>query len=175
MGFKEIEVGFPSASQTEFDFTRLLIEDGLHTGRRHHPGAHPGAGAPDQTDFRGDTGRAARHRPSLQLHLDPSAPRGLPQGRQGIIRLAVDGARIIREEAARLTGTEVFYEYSPESFTGTELDFAMDVFDAVADVWEPEASHKMILNLPATVEMSTPNVYADRIEWFSTNLKHGMR
>ena len=91
--------------------------------------------------------------------------------REGIIRLAVDGARIIRAEAERLAGTDVFYEYSPESFTGTELDFAMDVFDAVATVWEPGPAHKMILNLPATVEMSTPNVYADRIEWFSTHLK----
>jgi 2-isopropylmalate synthase len=172
MGFKEIEVGFPSASQTEFDFLRLLIDGGLIpedvtiqvlTQAREH-----------LIKRTMDAVRGAR-RAIVHLYNSTSELQRrvvFRKDRQGIIRLAIDGARIIREEAARLDGTEVFYEYSPESFTGTELDFAMDVFDAVADVWEPRDSHKMILNLPATVEMSTPNVYADRIEWFSTNLKH---
>ena len=172
MGFKEIEVAFPSASKTEFTFLRLLIEEGL---------------IPDDvtiqvlTQAREDlirkTFEAIRGARRAIVHLYNSTSElqrrvVFRKDREGIIRLAVVGARIIRAEAERLAGTEVFYEYSPESFTGTELDFAMDVFDAVATVWEPEPAHKMILNLPATVEMCTPNVYADRIEWFSTHLKN---
>ena len=171
MGFKEIEAAFPSASKTEFAFLRLLIEEGL---------------IPDDVTIQvltqarepliKKTFEAIRGARRAIVHLYNSTSElqrrvVFRKDREGIIRLAVAGARMIRAEAERLAGTDVFYEYSPESFTGTELDFALDVFDAVATVWEPSPSHKMILNLPATVEMSTPNVYADRIEWFSTHLK----
>ena len=172
MGFKEIEVGFPSASKTEFAFLRLLIEEGL---------------IPDDVTIQvltqarehliKKTFEAIRGARRAIVHLYNSTSEVqrrvvFKKDREGMIRLAVASAQIIREEAERLAGTEIFYEYSPESFTGTELDFAMDVCDAVAAVWEPGPAHKMILNLPATVEMSTPNVYADRIEWFSTHLKN---
>ncbi|HUJ67981.1 MAG TPA: 2-isopropylmalate synthase, partial [Syntrophorhabdales bacterium] len=158
-------------SKTEFAFLRLLIEEGL---------------IPDDVTIQvltqarehliKKTFEAIRGARRVIVHLYNSTSElqrrvVFRKDREGIIRLAVAGARIIRAEAERLVGTEVFYEYSPESFTGTELDFAMDVFDAVATVWEPGPGHKMILNLPATVEMSTPNVYADRIEWFSTHLE----
>jgi 2-isopropylmalate synthase len=171
MGFKEIELAFPSASKTEFAFVRLLIEEGL---------------IPDDVTIQvltqarehliKKTFEAIRGARRVIVHLYNSTSElqrrvVFRKDKEGIIRLAVAGARIIRAEAERLADTDVFCEYSPESFTGTELDFAMDVFDAVATVWEPRPAHKMILNLPATVEMSTPNVYADRIEWFSTHLK----
>ena len=171
MGFKEIEVGFPSASKTEFDFLRRLIEERLIpedvtiqvlTQARKHL---------IEKTFEAITG-ARRVIVHLYNSTSQVQRRVVFRKEKGeIIDLAKTGARIIRREAEKLKGTEVFYEYSPESFTGTELDFAMDVFDAVAAVWEPKAGHEMILNLPATVEMSTPNVYADRIEWFSTRIK----
>jgi 2-isopropylmalate synthase len=170
MGFKEIEVGFPSASKTEFDFLRRLIEERLIpedvtiqvlTQARKH--------------LIEKTFEAIRGARRVIVHLYNSTSqvqrRVVFRKEKGeIIDLTKTGARIIRQEAEKLKGTEVVYEYSPESFTGTELDFAMDVFDAVAAVWEPEVGHEMILNLPATVEMSTPNAYADRIEWFSTHI-----
>ena len=87
--------------------------------------------------------------------------------RAGIIDIAVTGARLIRELAAAMPETEIIYQYSPESFTGTELDFAVEICEAVMDVWQPTPDKKMILNLPATVEMATPNIYADQIEWFA--------
>jgi 2-isopropylmalate synthase len=172
MGFKEIEVGFPSASRTDFDFLRLLIERAL---------------IPDDVTIQVLT-QAREHLIEKTFEAIKGAGRAIVhlynststlqrrvvfrKDRKGIIALAVEGARLIKEEAKKTEGTEILYEYSPESFTGTELDFAMDVFDAVASVWEPSRTRKMILNLPATVEMSTPNVYADRIEWFSTHLRN---
>lgn len=89
-----------------------------------------------------------------------------------ITEIAVRGTKLIKEEAERLEGTEVVYEYTPESFTGTEPEFALDICEAVVDVWQPTADKKVILNLPSTVEMSTPNVYADRIEWFCRKIKN---
>jgi 2-isopropylmalate synthase len=117
-------------------------------------------------------GRAARHRARLQLHLGRAAPRGVPHrpGRHHRHRGA--RRRGVREHALRNPDTEWVFQYSPESFTGTELDFAVEICDAVNAVWEPTRSHKSILNLPATVEMATPNVYADQIEWF---LRHVAR
>jgi 2-isopropylmalate synthase len=91
-------------------------------------------------------------------------------GRKEIIELAARGTRLIRGMAGRMAGTDILFEYSPESFTGTELDFAVEICDAVVEAWAPESGEKVILNLPATVEMSTPNVYADQIEWFIGNL-----
>jgi len=170
MGYKEIEVGFPSASQTDFDFVRLLIE-----------GEH----IPDDvviqvlTQAREPlierTYEAIAGAPQAIVHLYNSTStlqRRVVFGldRDGIKDIAVHGAQLVRKYAENLTGTEVYFEYSPESFTGTELEFAVEVCDAVFDVWEPTPERKAIVNLPATVEMATPNVYADAIEWMHRTL-----
>ena len=170
MGYKEIEVGFPSASQTDFDFVRQLIE-----------GEH----IPDDvviqvlTQAREPlierTYEAIAGAPQAIVHLYNSTStlqRRVVFGldRDGIKDIAVHGAQLVRKYAENLTGTEVYFEYSPESFTGTELEFAVEVCDAVFDVWEPTPERKAIVNLPATVEMATPNVYADAIEWMHRNL-----
>jgi 2-isopropylmalate synthase len=169
-GFTEIEVGFPSASQTEHAFTRALIERDL---------------IPDNvtiqvlTQAREDlirkTFEAVQGARKVVVHLYNSTStlqRRVVFGmnREEITDLAVKGARFIREEAARHEGMEVRFEYSPESFTGTELDYAVEICDAVVKAWEPGPGERVILNLPATVEMATPNVYADQIEWFIGNL-----
>jgi len=171
VGFKEIEVGFPSASRVEFDFSRLLIErdlipDGVViqalTQAREHLikktfdsfiGAEKAV-----VHLYNSTSTLQRQ---VVFHMD----------RREIIELAVQGARLIREQAAA-TDTDIRYEYSPESFTGTEMDFALEICDAVMDVWEPTAERPVIINLPATVEMATPNIYADQIEWFIRNMKN---
>ena len=170
MGYKEIEVGFPSASQTDFDFVRLLIE-----------GDH----IPDDvviqvlTQAREPlierTYEAIAGAPQAIVHLYNSTStlqRRVVFGldRDGIKDIATQGARLCLKYAENLKGTEVFYEYSPESYTGTELEFAVEVCDAVFDIWEPTPDRKAIVNLPATVEMATPNVYADSIEWMHRNL-----
>jgi len=91
--------------------------------------------------------------------------------KDGIVDIAVGAARLIRDLAGRMPETDVVYQYSPESFTGTELDFAVEICEAVMDVWRPTTAKKTILNLPATVEMATPNIYADQIEWFGRNIR----
>jgi 2-isopropylmalate synthase len=166
IGFKEIEVGFPSASGHDYSFVRELIENGR---------------IPDDvtiqvlTQARADliekTFEALRGVRRAIVHVYNSTSTvqreqvfGLD--RAGIIDIAVKGARLVRDCAARYPETEWVFEYSPESFTGTELDFAVEVCDAVTEVWQPTPEHPVIINLPATVEMSTPNVYADQIEWF---------
>ena len=170
MGYKEIEVGFPSASQTDFDFVRELI-DGDHI--------------PDDvviqvlTQAREPlierTYEALVGAPQAIVHLYNSTStlqRRVVFGldREGIKDIAVHGAQLVAKYAENLKGTEVFFEYSPESYTGTELEYAVEVCDAVFDVWEPSPDRKAIVNLPATVEMATPNVYADSIEWMHRNL-----
>ena len=171
IGFKEIEVGFPSASQMEYDFTRMLIERDL---------------IPDDVVIQALT-QSRDHLikktfESLQgskkavVHLYNSTSIlqrevVFKMSRREIIDLGVKGASLIREEAAK-TDTEIRYEYSPESFTGTELDFAIEICEAVMDVWEPTPLNPVIVNLPATVEMSTPNIYADQIEWFIRHMKN---
>ena len=171
IGFKEIEVGFPSASRTEFDFLRLLVEEG-----RIPDGVTVQVLTQAREHLIKKTFEAIRGVKRAIVHLynstDPLQRRVVfGMGSEEILRLAVEGARMIREETDRAEATEITYEYSPESFTGTELDFALEVCEAVADIWQPTREHKMIVNLPATVEMSTPNVYADRIEWFSTHMR----
>ena len=171
LGYKEIEIGFPSASQTEYDFVRKLIEE---------------ARIPDdvtvQVLVQAREELIARTFESLVgvrraiVHLYNStstAQRRVVFGldRDGIKSIAVQGARLIAEHAARHRGPQWVFEYSPESFTGTELDFAVEVCDAVGDVWLPTPEHKMIVNLPATVEHASPNHYADMIEWMHRNLK----
>jgi 2-isopropylmalate synthase len=171
-GFKEIEVGFPSASQPDFDFVRQLIEEDL---------------IPDDviiqvlTQARPElierTYESLRGAPRALVHLYNSTStlqRRVVFGldRAGIVDIAVRAARLCRDLAGTLPGTDVHYQYSPESFTGTELDFAVEICERVMDVWEPTPDRKVILNLPATVEMATPNIYADQIEWF---LRHVAR
>ncbi|HET7902290.1 MAG TPA: 2-isopropylmalate synthase [Candidatus Nanopelagicales bacterium] len=170
MGFKEIEVGFPSASQTDFDFVRQLIEQDLIpddvviqvlTQSREHL---------IERTYESIAGakQAIVHLYNSTSTLQRRVVFGLD--RDGIKDIATHGARLCLKYAENLKGTEVYYEYSPESYTGTELEFAVEVCDAVFDVWEPSPDRKAIVNLPATVEMATPNVYADSIEWMSRNL-----
>jgi 2-isopropylmalate synthase len=171
MGYKEIEVGFPSASQTDFDFVRELIEQDLIpddvtiqvlTQSREH--------LIDRTfaSLRGAK-RAIVHFYNSTSVLQRRVVFGLD--RAGITAIAADGARMCRKYAEIHTpDTEIFYEYSPESYTGTELEYAREVVSAVIEVIDPRPDRPLIVNLPATVEMATPNVYADSIEWMHRNL-----
>ena len=170
MGFKEIEVGFPSASQPDYDFIRQLVEEGL---------------IPDDVTIQVLTQcrreliertyeclrgarRAIVHFYNSTSVLQRRVVFRLDQ--EGVTKIAVDAARICLEQEARLPGTEIRYEYSPESFTGTELDYAAEICAAVMDVIEPTPARPIVLNLPATVEMYTPNIYGDAIEWFHRNV-----
>jgi 2-isopropylmalate synthase len=170
MGYKEIEVGFPSASQTDFDFVRLLIEDG-----------HIPADVTIQVLTQARNELIERTYASLKgakqaiVHFYNSTSVlqrrvVFNQDKQGILDIALNGARKCKEMESTVTGTSIYYEYSPESYTGTELEYALEVCNAVIAVLEPTPDHKMVINLPATVEMATPNVYADSIEWMSRNL-----
>ena len=170
MGYKEIEVGFPSASQTDFDFVRILIEDG------HIPDdvvIQVLTQARDHLIER--TYESLRGAKQAIVHFYNST--SVLQRRvvfnadmEGIKKIAVDAAHKCVSLEATLPGTQIFYEYSPESYTGTELEYAVEVCDAVIEVINPTPQRKMVINLPATVEMATPNVYADSIEWMSRNI-----
>ncbi|MEV8272654.1 2-isopropylmalate synthase [Microbacterium sp. NPDC077184] len=172
MGYKEIEVGFPSASQTDFDFVRHLIEDD----------AIPGdvtiqvlTQAREHLIERTYEAIAGAKQAIVHLYNSTSVLQRevvFRTDKQGIIDIALEGARLCREFEKRIPETKVFYEYSPESYTGTELEFAVDVCNQVIGVFEPTPERKVIINLPATVEMATPNVYADSIEWMSRHLAH---
>jgi 2-isopropylmalate synthase len=168
IGFKEIEVGFPAASQTDFDFCRLVVEKGL---------------VPEDvtiqvlTQSREDLirrtfeGIRGSRRSIVHLYNSTSELQRrvvFRMDRKEVIGLAVSGAKLIRQlaDSGAHGDGEVVYQYSPESFTGTEFDFAKDICEAVMEVWQPTPQRPVILNLPATVEMSTPNIYADQIEWF---------
>ena len=170
MGYKEIEVGFPSASQTDFDFVRTLIEENL---------------IPDDvriqvlTQAREElinrTYESLKGAKQAIVHLYNSTSvlqRDVVfrTDKQGIVDIALNGARLCKAAEALIPGTEVFYEYSPESYTGTELEFAVEVCNQVVEIFEPTPERKVIINLPATVEMASPNVYADSIEWMSRRL-----
>lgn len=171
MGYKEIEVGFPSASQTDFDFVRQIIEEDLIpddvviqvlTQSREHL---------IERTFESIKGakQAIVHLYNSTSTLQRRVVFGLD--RQGIIDIAVHGAQLCQKFADEMSDeTDIYFEYSPESYTGTELDFALEVCNAVTQVWQPTPDHKIIFNLPATVEMTTPNVYADSIEWMSRHL-----
>ncbi len=170
IGFKEIEVGFPAASETEWAFLRALIE-----GERIPEDVTIQVLTQAREDLVRRTFEAVRGAPRAMVHLYNSTSElqrrvvfGLD--RRGITEIAVRGAEWVREEAERHDG-EVSFEYSPESFSGTELDYAVEVCEAVMDVWEPERARPVVLNLPGTVEMATPNVYADQIEWFSRHVR----
>ena len=166
MGFKEIEVGFPSASQPDYDFVRLLIEEDL---------------IPEDVTIQ----VLVQCRPEL-IHRTYECLRGARQAivhfynstsilqrrvvfgldRPGIVDIAVNAAKLCRKLEDTVSETRILYEYSPESYTGTEVEFAVEICEAVMDVIEPTSDRKIILNLPATVEMYSPNLYADTIEWF---------
>jgi 2-isopropylmalate synthase len=170
LGFREIEVGFPSASQTDYDFVRFLVE-----ARRVPEHVTIQVLTPARTELIRTTLESIRGAERAIVHLYNSTSElqrrvVFRMGRAGVAELAVRGAARIRELADELGGTDLRLEYSPESFTGTEPDFALEVCEAVMDVWEPSVERPVILNLPATVEMSTPNVFADRIEWFDRRL-----
>ena len=170
MGYKEIEVGFPAASQTDFDFVREIIEQGA---------------IPDDVSIQVLT----QARPELierTFQACEGAPRAIVHlynstsilqrrvvfrsDRPGIAKIATDGAENVLRFSEKFPGTDWRFEYSPESYTGTELQYAVEVCNAVSEIWQPTAAHPMIVNLPATVEMATPNVYADSIEWMHRNL-----
>ena len=170
IGFREIEVGFPAASQTDFDFVREIIE------QRSIPDdvtiqvltqARPELIARTYESLRGARCAIVHVYNSTSIAQRRVVFR---TDRAGIVEIAVRGAIAVREYAERDRGTEWIFQYSPESFTGTELDFAVEICDAVNAVWEPTPHAKTILNLPATVEMATPNIYADQIEWFSRHV-----
>ncbi len=172
MGYKEIEVGFPSASQTDFDFVRKIIEEGL---------------IPDDviiqvlTQAREPlirrTFESIRGAKTAIVHLYNSTStlqRRVVFGldKEGIKKIATDAAQICLDLVLTVPETKISFEYSPESYTGTELEFAVEVCNAVNAIWKPTPTWKTIMNLPATVEMATPNVYADSIEWMCRNLEN---
>jgi len=172
MGYKEIEVGFPSASQTDFDFVRMLIDENL---------------IPDDVVIQVLT-QAREHLIERTFEAIEGAPQAIVHlynststlqrrvvfdlDKDGIKEIAVRGAELCLKYAEQMTGTEIYFEYSPESFTGTELDYAIEVVNAVNDVWKPTPDRKVIVNLPATVEMATPNIYADSIEYMGRKLNY---
>ena len=172
MGYKEIEVAFPSASNTEFEFVRQLVERDLIPDDVTIQVITQARTALITRTF--ESIRGAR-RAIVHLYNSTSTLQREVVFRKSpaeIIELAVDATRMCRKLADEIKDTEVQFEYTPESFTGTELDFALRICDEVSDVWEPTAELPIIMNLPATVEMSTPNVYADRIEWMGRALRH---
>jgi 2-isopropylmalate synthase len=170
MGYKEIEVGFPAASQTDFDFIRQLIDGGLIPDDVVIQVLTQSREALIERTFESIRGakQAIVHLYNSTSTLQRRVVFGLDQ--DGIVDIAVTGARLCKKFAEEMPETEIYFEYSPESYTGTELEFAVRVCDAVTDVWEPTPERKVILNLPATVEMAAPNIYADSIEWMSRNL-----
>lgn len=172
MGFKEIEVGFPAASETEFAFLRKLIEDNLIpedvtiqvlTQAREHI---------IRRTFEALEGakRAVVHLYNSTSVLQRKVV--FKKSKEEIKALAIEGAKIVKQLGDEREKGSIIFEYSPESFTGTELDYAIEVCEAVLDVWKPTPEYKAIINLPSTVEMATPNVYADQIEYFGDNIKN---
>jgi len=170
IGFKEIEVGFPAASQVEYDFIRQLIDEDLIPADVTIQVLTQAREALIRRTCAAVRGarRAIVHLYNSTSTLQRRVVFGLE--RPAIIALAVQGAALIKELAATMPESELHFEYTPESFTGTELDFALEICSAVLAVWQPTAVRPVIINLPATVEMATPNVYADQIEWFCRHL-----
>ncbi|NBV25260.1 MAG: 2-isopropylmalate synthase [Proteobacteria bacterium] len=171
-GFKEIEVGFPSASNTEFAFNRRLIEE-----KRIPDDVTIQVLVQAREDLIEKTIQSLIGAKKVVIHMYNStspAQRRVVFGKSKdeIKAIAVHGAKLIKERLHRLAGTEVTLQYSPESFSATEVEYAKEVSEAVMDVWQPTPQHKMILNLPDTVEVAMPNVYADQIEWICTNIRN---
>ena len=171
VGFKDIEIGFPSAAEVEYEFCRTLIEKNLIPDDVSIQVLTPARENLIQKTF-----EAVKGAKNVVMHLYNSTSTlqrraVFKMSREEITALGVKGAAVIRDEAAKQPESNFRFEYSPESFTGTELDFALNICEAVMDVWQPTAENPVIINLPATVEMATPNVYADQIEWFCKNMK----
>ena len=171
IGFKEIEVGFPSASETEYSFIRRLVDEDripedvtvqvLVQAREH---------------LIRRTFDSLKGIPNAIVHLyNSTSPLQrrvtFNKSRDEIKQIAIEGAQLIKKLVSTISGTHIRLEYSPESFSDTEVDYAFEVCEAVMDIWQPTEANKIILNLPATVEVATPNIYADQIEWFCRNLK----
>ena len=170
IGFKEIEVGFPAASETEYQFLRTLIDNNMIpedvtiqvlTQAREH--------------IIRKTFEAIDGAPHAVVHMYNSTSvnqreQVFRKSKEQVKQIAIEGAKLLNELAAEVKG-DVTFEYSPESFTGTEVEYALEICTAVQDVWQPTPENKLIFNLPATVEMTTPNVYADQIEWMHIHLK----
>ena len=172
LGFKQIEVGFPSASSHDFDFLRKLIEEGRIPD---DVTVQVLTQAREELIVRTFEALKGCKRAVLHFYNSTSTVQRdyvFALDRAGITDIAVKGAALVKSVAANYPDTEWVFEYSPESFTGTEMDFAVDVCNAVIDVIRPTPENKMIINLPATVEVSTPNVYADQIEWFCDHVNH---
>jgi len=172
IGFKEIEVGFPSASNTEFTFNRRLIEE-----KRAPDDVRLQVLVQAREDLIERTIESLVGAKRVIIHMYNStspAQRRVVFGKSKdeIKAIAVNGAKMIKERLHRLKGTEVMLQYSPESFSMTEVEYAKEISEAVMDVWQPTPQHKMILNLPDTVEVAMPNVYADQIEWICRNIKN---
>ena len=168
LGFKEIEIGFPSASQLEYDFLRTLVEKKL---------------IPDDVKVQvlcqcrqhlvDKTFEAIQGIKNVVFHIYNSTSTlqrdvVFHQDKEHIKQIAIEGTKMVKEGAKNFDGN-IWLEYSPESFTGTEVEYALEVCEAVKDIWQPTEERPIIFNLPATVEMTTPNVYADQIEWMSTH------
>ncbi|WAB81077.1 2-isopropylmalate synthase [Microcella daejeonensis] len=172
MGFKEIEVGFPSASQTDFDFVRSLIEDDLIPDDVTIQVLTQSRESLIARTYESITGAK---RAIVHFYNSTSALQREVVFRTdvaGVKEIALQGARWCKQYEATVPGTEIFYEYSPESYTGTELETALEICNAVLDELQPTPERQVIINLPATVEMATPNVYADSIEWMHRRLAH---
>ena len=170
LGFKEIEVGFPSASQTDFDFVRSLIED-----KKIPSDVNIQVLTQSRNELIERTFESLKGTPKAIVHFYNSTSTlqrkvVFNQDKDGIKEIAINGALKIKELALANPDTDWSFEYSPESFTGTELDYAAEVCDAVVEILKEVSKHKIIINLPATVEMSTPNIYGDQIEWMNKNL-----
>ncbi|MEX2250165.1 MAG: 2-isopropylmalate synthase, partial [Parvibaculum sp.] len=171
IGFKEIEAGFPSASDTDFGFIRKLIEEG-----RVPDDVHIEVLTQARPELIARTMESLRGAKNAIVHVyNATAPNFrevvFNQGKQGVKAIATESAHQIKELAATQPATNWTFQYSPEVFSGTELDFAKEVVDAVTKVWDARADNKVVINLPATVEMATPNIYADQIEWMHRNLE----
>ncbi len=172
MGFKEIEAGFPSASQADHDFIRYLIE-----GKRIPGDVTIQVLTPAREHLIKKTIESLEGVESAIVHLYNSTSElqrrvVFGMGRREIKELATAGARLIRQESEKLEGSNIRFEYTPESFMATEPDFAVEICEAVMDVWQPAPQRKVIINLPLTMEMATPNVYADQIEWFCGHIRN---
>ncbi|MGH3391306.1 MAG: 2-isopropylmalate synthase, partial [Actinomadura sp.] len=172
MGYKEIEVGFPAASQTDYDFVRQIIEEDripddvviqVLTQAR-----------PELIERTFESVRGAKQAIVHLYNSTSTLQRRVVFGedKDGITAIAVEGAKLCKKLADDMGETQIFFEYSPESFTGTELEYAVEVCNAVNEVWQPTPDWKVIVNLPATVEMATPNIYADQIEWMHRHLAY---
>ena len=172
IGFKEIEVGFPSASQTDFDFVRKIIDDNLIPADVTIQALTQARPELIERTFESLKGakKAVVHVYNSTSTLQRKVV--FKSDEKGIKKIATDGAKWVLDESLKYPKTDWMFEYSPESFTGTELPYAVEVCNAVNEIWQPNNKRKTIINLPATVEMSSPNLYADQIEWMCRNLEN---